>query len=142
MSSTVVAPPLRASSLLLSLSSSFRVAPPSPTAVDLYLLQDQTNSVVYSWVGDDPCGDGDYRVVTGLEVYAVSIVGLFPIAVTNLLDLQRLASDVYSYHKLAKEYHPDTNKNNPSAKRTFQEIKDAYENLFNVENDPVKKKYF
>ncbi|KAH7866622.1 hypothetical protein Vadar_022842 [Vaccinium darrowii] len=45
--------------------------------------------VVYSWVGDDPCGDGDlppwsgvtcstlgyYRVVTELEVYAVSIVG-------------------------------------------------------------------
>ncbi|KAJ8445516.1 hypothetical protein Cgig2_031329 [Carnegiea gigantea] len=60
--------------------------------------------VVYSWVGDDPCGDGDlppwsgvtcsvqgdYRVVTELEVYAVSIVGPFPIAVTNLLDLQRL----------------------------------------------------
>ncbi|KAK8361967.1 hypothetical protein V6Z11_A03G073000 [Gossypium hirsutum] len=49
----------------------------------------------------DPCGDGDlppwsgvkcstqgdYRVVIELEVYAVSIVGPFPIAVTNLLDL-------------------------------------------------------
>ncbi|XP_028084318.1 putative leucine-rich repeat receptor-like serine/threonine-protein kinase At3g53590 [Camellia sinensis] len=60
--------------------------------------------VVYSWVGDDPCGDGDlppwsgvtcsfqgdYRVVTELEVYAVSIVGPFPVAVTNLLDLTRL----------------------------------------------------
>ncbi|KAI8528548.1 hypothetical protein RHMOL_Rhmol12G0156900 [Rhododendron molle] len=60
--------------------------------------------VVYSWVGDDPCGDGDlppwsgvtcstqgdYRVVTELEVYAVSIVGPFPAAVTNLLDLTRL----------------------------------------------------
>ncbi|THU72608.1 hypothetical protein C4D60_Mb04t14000 [Musa balbisiana] len=60
--------------------------------------------VVYAWVGDDPCGDGnlppwsgvtcsqqgDYRVVTELEVYAVSIVGPFPIAVTNLLDLKRL----------------------------------------------------
>ncbi|OAY67582.1 putative leucine-rich repeat receptor-like protein kinase [Ananas comosus] len=60
--------------------------------------------VVYSWVGDDPCGDGDlppwsgvtcsqqgdYRVVTELEVYAVSIVGPFPTAVTNLLDLTRL----------------------------------------------------
>ncbi|KAJ8547999.1 hypothetical protein K7X08_021235 [Anisodus acutangulus] len=60
--------------------------------------------VVYAWVGDDPCGDGglppwsgvicttqgDYRVVTELEVYAVSIVGLFPTAVTNLLDLTRL----------------------------------------------------
>ncbi|XP_031259260.1 receptor-like protein kinase HSL1 [Pistacia vera] len=60
--------------------------------------------VVYAWVGDDPCGDGDlppwsgvtcstqgdYRVVTELEVYAVSIVGPFPIAVTNLLELTRL----------------------------------------------------
>ncbi|KAL2484679.1 Leucine-rich repeat (LRR) family protein [Abeliophyllum distichum] len=62
--------------------------------------------VVYAWVGDDPCGDGDlppwsgvtcstvsggdYRVVTELEVYAVSIVGPFPIAVTNLVDLTRL----------------------------------------------------
>nr|AAT38740.1 Putative leucine-rich repeat resistance protein, identical [Solanum demissum] len=60
--------------------------------------------VVYAWVGDDPCGDGDlppwsgvtcstqgdYRVVTELEVYAVSIVGLFPTVVTNLLDLTRL----------------------------------------------------
>ncbi|KAG9138393.1 hypothetical protein Leryth_001572, partial [Lithospermum erythrorhizon] len=60
--------------------------------------------VVYAWVGDDPCGDGDlppwsgvtcstvgdFRVVTELEVYAVSIVGPFPTAVTNLLDLTRL----------------------------------------------------
>ncbi|RZC24501.1 putative leucine-rich repeat receptor-like protein kinase isoform B [Glycine soja] len=60
--------------------------------------------VVYAWVGDDPCGDGDlppwsgvtcstvgdYRVVTELEVYAVSIVGPFPTAVTSLLDLTRL----------------------------------------------------
>ncbi|GMP58569.1 hypothetical protein CsSME_00022188 [Camellia sinensis var. sinensis] len=64
----------------------------------------QISEIVYSWVGDDPCGDGDlppwsgvtcsfqgdYRVVTELEVYAVSIVGPFPVAVTNLLDLTRL----------------------------------------------------
>ncbi|KAF5746782.1 hypothetical protein HS088_TW06G00957 [Tripterygium wilfordii] len=30
-------------------------------------------------------------------------------------------------HQLAKKYHPDSNKNNPSAKRKFQEIRDAYE---------------
>ncbi|KAG5522445.1 hypothetical protein RHGRI_034581 [Rhododendron griersonianum] len=71
--------------------------------------------VVYSWVGDDPCGDGDlppwsgvtcstqgdYRVVTELEVYAVSIVGPFPVAVTNLLDLTRLSDtspSLSSYH--------------------------------------------
>ncbi|KAH9626497.1 hypothetical protein KSS87_020199 [Heliosperma pusillum] len=34
-----------------------------------------------------------------------------------------------SFHQLAKKYHPDTNKNNPSAKRKFQEIRDAYETL-------------
>ncbi|KAK1263779.1 hypothetical protein QJS04_geneDACA011939 [Acorus gramineus] len=30
---------------------------------------------------------------------------------------------------LAKKYHPDANKNNPSSKRKFQEIRDAYETL-------------
>ncbi|KAK9743420.1 hypothetical protein RND81_03G237800 [Saponaria officinalis] len=34
-----------------------------------------------------------------------------------------------AFHQLAKKYHPDTNKNNPSAKRKFQEIRDAYETL-------------
>ncbi|KMS94908.1 hypothetical protein BVRB_014210 isoform B [Beta vulgaris subsp. vulgaris] len=34
-----------------------------------------------------------------------------------------------AFHELAKRYHPDTNKNNPSAKRKFQEIRDAYETL-------------
>jgi Leucine-rich repeat (LRR) protein len=57
--------------------------------------------LVYSWVGDDPCGDGvlppwsgvtcskvgDYRVVVKLEVYSMSIVGNFPKAITKLLDL-------------------------------------------------------
>ncbi|MED6137188.1 hypothetical protein PIB30_062711 [Stylosanthes scabra] len=30
---------------------------------------------------------------------------------------------------LAKKYHPDANKNNPSAKRKFQDIREAYETL-------------
>ncbi|KAL5558561.1 hypothetical protein UlMin_034772 [Ulmus minor] len=34
-----------------------------------------------------------------------------------------------AFHVLAKKYHPDANKNNPSAKRKFQEIRDAYETL-------------
>lgn len=29
--------------------------------------------------------------------------------------------------QLAKKYHPDANKNNPSAKRKFQEIREAFE---------------
>ncbi|GKV33623.1 hypothetical protein SLEP1_g42105 [Rubroshorea leprosula] len=38
-----------------------------------------------------------------------------------------------AYHALAKKFHPDANKNNPSAKRKFQEIRDAYETLHNSE---------
>ncbi|CAN8304049.1 unnamed protein product [Cochlearia groenlandica] len=38
-----------------------------------------------------------------------------------------------SFHELAKKYHPDTNKNNLSAKRKFQEIREAYETLGNSE---------
>ncbi|XP_044474802.1 chaperone protein dnaJ 1, mitochondrial-like isoform X2 [Mangifera indica] len=34
-----------------------------------------------------------------------------------------------AFYALAKKYHPDANKNNPSAKRKFQEIRDAYEVL-------------
>ncbi|KAG6648803.1 hypothetical protein CIPAW_07G169800 [Carya illinoinensis] len=37
--------------------------------------------------------------------------------------------------KLAKKYHPDANRNNPSAKRKFQEIREAYETL----QDPEKR---
>ncbi|RVW17807.1 Chaperone protein dnaJ 1, mitochondrial [Vitis vinifera] len=32
-----------------------------------------------------------------------------------------------AFHVLAKKFHPDANKNNPYAKRKFQEIRDAYE---------------
>ncbi|KAG7593163.1 Chaperone J-domain superfamily [Arabidopsis thaliana x Arabidopsis arenosa] len=38
-----------------------------------------------------------------------------------------------SFHELAKKFHPDTNRNNPSAKRKFQEIREAYETLGNSE---------
>lgn len=38
-----------------------------------------------------------------------------------------------AFHGLAKKYHPDTNRNNPSAKRKFQEIRDAYETLRDTE---------
>ncbi|KAJ0565695.1 putative transcription factor interactor and regulator CCHC(Zn) family [Helianthus annuus] len=34
-----------------------------------------------------------------------------------------------AFHALAKKYHPDANKNNPLAKRKFQEIREAYEVL-------------
>nr|CAD1826950.1 unnamed protein product [Ananas comosus var. bracteatus] len=38
-----------------------------------------------------------------------------------------------AFHALAKKYHPDANKNNPAAKRKFQEIRDAYEILSDSE---------
>ncbi|XP_020520955.1 chaperone protein dnaJ 1, mitochondrial isoform X2 [Amborella trichopoda] len=36
-----------------------------------------------------------------------------------------------AYLALAKKYHPDINKNNPGAKRKFQDIREAYETLTN-----------
>lgn len=34
-----------------------------------------------------------------------------------------------SYYELAKQYHPDTNKNDPNASKKFQEVSEAYEIL-------------
>ncbi|KAJ8485797.1 hypothetical protein OPV22_018282 [Ensete ventricosum] len=46
--------------------------------------------VIFPMVRGTCFQQGDYRVVTELEVYAVSIVGPLPIAVTNLLDLTKV----------------------------------------------------
>jgi DnaJ family protein A protein 3 len=32
-----------------------------------------------------------------------------------------------AYYQLAKKYHPDTNKSDPSAAKKFQEVSEAYE---------------
>ncbi|XP_050377280.1 chaperone protein dnaJ 1, mitochondrial isoform X2 [Argentina anserina] len=40
-----------------------------------------------------------------------------------------------AFRTLAKKYHPDANRNNPSYKRKFQEIREAYETL----QDPEKR---
>ena len=32
-----------------------------------------------------------------------------------------------AYYQLAKKYHPDTNKNDPSAPKKFQDVSEAYE---------------
>ncbi|KAK9870999.1 hypothetical protein WA026_009959 [Henosepilachna vigintioctopunctata] len=43
-----------------------------------------------------------------------------------------------AYYKLAKKYHPDVNKDDPSASKKFQEVSEAYEIL----GDETKRKQF
>ena len=43
-----------------------------------------------------------------------------------------------AYHKLARKYHPDVNKDNPSAAEKFKEISAAYDILG---DDEKRKKY-
>ncbi|KAF7994854.1 hypothetical protein HCN44_004326 [Aphidius gifuensis] len=43
-----------------------------------------------------------------------------------------------AYYQLAKKYHPDTNKDDPDARKKFQEVSEAYEVL----SDDTKKKEY
>jgi curved DNA-binding protein len=43
-----------------------------------------------------------------------------------------------AYHKLAKQYHPDLNKDNPNAESRFKEVNEAYEVL----SDPQKRQNY
>ena len=59
----------------------------------------------------------------------------------KVLGLDRTATQAdirKAYRKLAKQYHPDVNKDNPQAQERFQEINEANEVL----SDPEKRKKY
>ena len=59
----------------------------------------------------------------------------------QILGVSRNADDKEikrAYHKLAKQYHPDTNPDNEEAERKFKEVNEAYEVL----SDPQKKRLY
>src|SRR5919202_4931448 len=62
------------------------------------------------------------------DYYAV--LGVSPTAEQNEIKKQ--------YRRLAKQYHPDANKNDPKAADRFKEISEAY----NVLSDPEKRKQY
>jgi len=43
-----------------------------------------------------------------------------------------------AYRRLAKKYHPDLNRTDPSAKEKFIKLKEAYDTL----KDPIKRKIY
>ena len=59
----------------------------------------------------------------------------------EVLGVERTADDnaiKKAYRKLAKQYHPDTNKGNPQAEEKFKEATEAYAVL----SDPQKRKQY
>ncbi|WIA33737.1 hypothetical protein OEZ86_006853 [Tetradesmus obliquus] len=59
----------------------------------------------------------------------------------DVLGVRRSANDQdikKAYYKLAKQYHPDTNKDDPEAAKVFQEVSKAYETL----RDPEKRRMY
>jgi molecular chaperone DnaJ len=59
----------------------------------------------------------------------------------EILEIEKTASEKeikLAYHRLAKKYHPDLNKNDPKAKEKFIEIKNAYDTLI----DPERRKIY
>ncbi len=59
----------------------------------------------------------------------------------EILEIEKDASEQQiklAYHRLAKRYHPDLNKDDPKAKEKFIAIKNAYDTLI----DPRKRKFY
>lgn len=76
----------------------------------LYFIEESSvNCVVSSWLHSSASKKKDYYQILGVSKNS------------SAKEIKK------AYYNLAKKYHPDVNKNDPSAQAKFQEASEAYE---------------
>ncbi|KAE9458891.1 hypothetical protein C3L33_09218, partial [Rhododendron williamsianum] len=122
---------------LLDISTS--IASPSPGRNQLELL-DVSTSIASPWCYDEK--HAELPTIRMLEMKRfIHATGCCYSPKRDYYEILGVSKDASrdeikkAFHALAKKYHPDANKNSPSAKRKFQEIRDAYEERYRSSQD-------